>query len=209
MRGADSRVRNAYTARADEYAGLFGSIDAAHPEDRRLVGEWVRGLKGPVLDAGCGPGQWSDFMAGHGAEVEGIDLVPRFISHARTRFPAVPFRVGSLLNLGVPDGRLAGILSWYSLIHLAPEDLAPVLREFARAIAPDGGLLLGFFESAELRRFPHAVTDAYSWPKERIAALLEAAGFTVVESYSRTDPGHRPHGAIVARRVNRLPGTGR
>ncbi|WP_426302116.1 methyltransferase domain-containing protein [Arthrobacter sp. R-11] len=148
-------------------------------------------------------------MADNGAEVSGIDLVPDFIAHARARFPSVPFGVGSLRSLGVGDGHLAGVLAWYSLIHFAPEDLAPVLREFARAIAPGGGLLLGFFESEELRRFPHAVTDAYSWPVERVGALLEASGFSVVESHSRTDPGHRPHAAIVARRLGRQGGTAR
>jgi len=173
----DSDVRDAYSLRAGEYADLFGSVDAAHPEDRHLVGEWVRTLKGPVLDAGCGPGHWSGFMADNGADVEGIDLVPEFVAHARTRFPSLPFRVGSLRDLGVPDGHLSGLLAWYSVIHSAPEDLASVLREFARAIAPGGGLLLGFFESEELRRFPHAVTDAYSWPVEQLAALLEASGF--------------------------------
>jgi len=49
--GADAGVRSAYTARADEYTGLFGSIEAVHPEDRHLVEEWVRTLKGPVAIA--------------------------------------------------------------------------------------------------------------------------------------------------------------
>nr|WP_210725760.1 class I SAM-dependent methyltransferase [Arthrobacter silvisoli] len=192
-------MRSAYTARADEYTGLFGSIEAAHPEDRHLVAEWVRTLTGPVLDAGCGPGQWTGFMADNGADVAGIDLVPDFIAHARIRFPSVPFNVGSLRSLGVPQGHLAGVLAWYSLIHLAPENVAPVLREFARAIAPGGGLLLGFFESGELRRFPHAVTDAYSWPVDRFSGLLETAGFSIVETHTRSDAGHRPHAAIIAR----------
>ena len=139
-------------------------------------------------------------MATGGAEVEGVDLVPAFIEHARAHFPGVPFRVGSLRNLEVPDGRLAGILSWYSLIHLPPADVPGVLQEFARALAPGGGLLLAFFESAERTRFPHAVTDAYSWPVDDFSGLLEAAGFSVVETHTRTDAGHRPHAAIVARK---------
>ncbi|WP_120522347.1 class I SAM-dependent methyltransferase [Arthrobacter celericrescens] len=198
--GVDPVVRDAYGERAPEYVDLFGSVEAAHAEDRRLIGEWARTIDGPVLDAGCGPGHWSGYMADNGAEVEGIDLVRAFITHARARFPEVPFRVGSLRNLGVSEGRLAGILAWYSLIHLEPEDLTVVLREFARALAPGGGLLVGFFVSPELRRFPHAVTDAYSWPVGELVELLGAAGFSLVESHTRTDSGHRPHGAIVARR---------
>lgn len=199
MTALDTGVRDAYTGRATEYVDLFGSVDAAHPEDRELIGGWARTLDGPVIDAGCGPGHWSAFMASAGAVVEGVDLVPAFIEHARARFPGVPFRVGSLRNLGVPDGQLAGILSWYSLIHLEPAAVAQALQEFARVLAPGGGLLLGFFESGELRKFPHAVVDAYSWPVEELAELLSDAGFTVVERHTRTDAGHRPHAAVVAR----------
>jgi hypothetical protein len=31
-------------------------------------------------------------------------------------------------------------------------------------------------------------------------ALLDEAGFDVVDVHTRTDPGHRPHGAISAMR---------
>jgi SAM-dependent methyltransferase len=196
----DTGVRDAYAGRAAEYVDLFGSVGAAHPEDRELIGGWAQALSGPVIDAGCGPGHWSAFMASAGAVVEGVDLVPAFIEHARAQFPEVPFRVGSLRNLEVPDGWLAGILSWYSLIHLEPAAVAQALHEFARALAPGGGLLLGFFESGKLRKFPHAVVDAYSWPVEELAELLSDAGFAVVERHTRTDAGHRPHAAIMARK---------
>lgn len=49
--------------------------------------------------------------------------------------------------------------------------------------------------------FDHAVTTAYFWPLDALARLVEEAGFTVTGRHARTDPGARPHGAIIARRT--------
>lgn len=197
---SDAEVRSAYAGRAEEYAALFGSIVATHPSDRQLIVDWARPLDGPVIDAGCGPGQWTNYLIENGISAEGIDLVPEFIAHAKTVFPMVPFRLASLTDLGVPDGYASGILAWYSLIHLDPAGVPAVLRELARSTAPGGGLLLGFFEGDRLQQFPHAVTAAYHWPIDEVTRLLAAAGFTTLACHSRKDPRHRPHAAIVARR---------
>jgi SAM-dependent methyltransferase len=150
--------------------------------------------------AGCGPGQWTKFLADQGAVVEGIDLVPSFIEQAKIRFPGIPFRVASLTSLGVPEGYASGILAWYSLIHFEPGQVSSVLQELARRLAPGGSLLLGLFEGDEVGKFPHAVTPAYSWPVEDFTRMLGAAGFDTVLHERRTDPGRRPHAAISARR---------
>ncbi|HEY0188507.1 MAG TPA: hypothetical protein VGC67_13535 [Cellulomonas sp.] len=43
------------------------------------------------------------------------------------------------------------------------------------------------------------MTSAWTWPVDALACVVAAAGFTVEELHARTDPGVRPHGAIVAR----------
>lgn len=55
-------VRDAYSSRAAEYVERFGSMGAVHPSDRQLVATWADGIEGAVLDAGCGPGQWTNFL---------------------------------------------------------------------------------------------------------------------------------------------------
>ncbi|HZJ49062.1 MAG TPA: class I SAM-dependent methyltransferase, partial [Acidimicrobiia bacterium] len=154
----DNVVREAYADRAEEYTALLGSMANTHESDQRLVAKWASDLRGAVIDAGCGPGHWTDFLKKRGVDAEGIDHVQAFIVQARKRFPTVPFRVASLGDLEVRDGYAAAILAWYSVIHLAPNDLPTVLREFARCIAPGGSLLLGFFEGDTVEPFPHAVT---------------------------------------------------
>lgn len=191
-------VRSAYGARVEEYVAAVGRIDHVTEADLVLVTRWALGLHGPVLDVGCGPGQWTHHLAGLGVEVEGVDPVPEFVAHATATHPDNRYRVGRAENLGTGDGALGGVLAWYSLIHTAPERIGDVLAEFARCIRPGGGLALGFFTSDEQAPFDHAVTAAYYWPVDLLAAEVTVVGFTVAHTESRTDQPDRGHGAILA-----------
>ena len=194
------QVRETYEARAREYTEVLGTMTATAPEDRELISVWAGALEGPVADAGCGPGHWTDFLHQHGVDVEGIDMVEEFLVEASRRFPQTVFRPGLLEALPVKDGSLGGILAWYSIIHTPPRDVAAVLTEFARCLRPGGSLLVGFFEGVGTEPFAHAVAPAYYWPVPAIREILTAAGFEVSQTHSRTDPGHRPHAAVLARR---------
>jgi ubiquinone/menaquinone biosynthesis C-methylase UbiE len=198
----DTRVRDAYDARAGEYIAALGSRDAVHPDDRALVSLWAKGVNGRLLDAGCGPGHWTSFIhhAKDGVGVEGVDMVPAFVVSASERFPDVPFRIGSLDALEVADASLAGLLSWYSIIHTPPETIPAILREFARCLSPGGTLLLAFFDGATIEPFDHAVVMAYRWPVAAITRELHRAEFDVVKEHTRNGIGHRPHAALVAQR---------
>jgi ubiquinone/menaquinone biosynthesis C-methylase UbiE len=197
----EETVRRAYAARVDEYVGLLGSVAEMRREDQELLASWASGIAGRVIDAGCGPGHWTAFLHERGLAVEGVDLVPGFIASAKQRFPDITYRVGDLNDLPAGDGALGAILAWYSLIHTAPDHVPAQLAEFARCLRPGGSLLIGFFEGKVLAPFDHAVVTAYYWPVTGMRAALAGAGFEVIETHTRADPGRRPHAAIVARRV--------
>lgn len=195
-----SQVSAAYGMRSAEYVELFGEIDAAAEADRNAVLAWGRGLTGPALDVGCGPGQWTSFLVEHGVDIDGIDPTPEFVAAARRRYPLVRFEVGRAERIEAADATLGGILSWFSLFHTAPEEIGSALREFARCLRPGGGLALGFFEGPRLEPFDHAVTTAYYWPLDALSARIEACGFVVTRAERRTDPGVRSQGFITAER---------
>lgn len=197
----EDAVRTAYSPRATEYAQALGSIDHAAAPDIALISGWARDIPGPVIDVGCGPGQWTQLLADLGCEVEGLDPVEEFIDIARSSHPGVSYRVGRAEDLEVDNGTLGGILAWYSLIHTDPSRLDRACAEFARCLHPGGHLALGFFTGPLLEPFDHAVTTAWFWPVELLQQKVETAGFQVTHTETRTDPDDRPHGALLATRT--------
>ncbi|MCW4464876.1 class I SAM-dependent methyltransferase [Glutamicibacter sp. MNS18] len=193
---SDHHVRMAYGSRAAEYISLLGNQEQMHHQDRRLILGWGEQVAGPVIDAGCGPGHWTELLRQQGLDITGIDIVAEFVASANRRFPETTYRLSSLRSLGVPDGSLAGVLAWYSLIHIHPSDMPLVIAEFARAIKTGGRVLLGFFEGDSPRSFDHAVITGFYWPIEEMKRLLEQAGFQVEGIDRRHDPGSRSHAAI-------------
>lgn len=194
-----NEVSHAYARRAAEYTDLFGSMSAVDPSDRQLISTWADGLEDPVIDAGCGPGQWTNLLTELGLSARGVDLVPEFIERARRVYPGSRFEIGDLNNLGYETGSVGGVLSWYSLIHHEPDAIAIPLAEFHRMLRPAGTLLIGFFEGDEVAQFDHAVTGAYRWSVPALTEKLSVAGFDVVESRVRKRSGERPQAAIIAR----------
>lgn len=194
-------MRDAYSASSAVYIGLFGG-DVPADDDAAFVRRYLTGLPGPVLDLGCGPGQWTAFLHDLGADVTGIDVVPEFIAHARATHPGPEFRLGSMSRVELPDHSLAGILAWYSTIHLPPAGLDAALAEFRRLLADDGVLVAGFFDSDDgVAGFDHKVHPAYRWPVEVFAERLAGAGFTEVERRQQesADRPDRKYAAVAAR----------
>lgn len=193
-------TRDAYERYSAAYIASFPSVAATDPQDRDLIQAWAMAQSGPLLDVGCGPGHWTGWLHGQGLDIAGIDPVPAFIEQARSNHPDVRFRIGRAEALGVEPASLAGILAWYSLIHIDPDRLGATLSEFARALRPGGGLCIGFFAGPKLVPFEHPVAKAYFWPVSRLTEVIELAGFSVTSTVLHQDPGARNHAATVARR---------
>ncbi|MBN6778739.1 class I SAM-dependent methyltransferase [Pseudoclavibacter alba] len=191
-------VSEAYGRRSDEYVRALGSLDSTHAEDQKLISRWGRQIKGPIIDVGCGPGHWTEFLTAQGCNVRGIDPTVEFITSARQRFSQCRFALGSAESL--PANSAMGILAWYSLIHHDPVRLDIALQSCHAALSPGGSFLVGFFTAPAHAPFSHAVTTAYFWPLNEFVSCIEHVGFTVLETHERHDTTSRPHGAIVAQR---------
>jgi SAM-dependent methyltransferase len=193
------QVREAYASIADLYIELFGTSQQVPADDLALIGRHLSGRPGTVLDLGCGPGHLTDHLRSLGVAARGIDLVPEFIAHARAAHPHGEYHLGSMTSLDAENRSVAGILAWYSLIHLPPPDLAEALAEFRRVMTPGGVLVVGFVDGDEVEDFDHKVVTAYRWPVDEFSARLSRAGFTEIERRQRPgDDTHRPHAAIAA-----------
>ena len=199
----DDRVRGAYKEKFRLYIELLDRM-SVEDEDVAFVRRHLEGLEGTVLDLGCGPGQWSEWLHSLGLDVLGIDLVPEFIAHARWAHKGPEFRLGSITELDVPDSSAAAALAWFSTIHLPPVALDRALTELRRVLVPGGTTVLGFFDSEhEVVQFEHKVTTAWRWPVDAFASRLRAAGLDEVERFQWTLPDQpdRRYAAIAARRA--------
>jgi SAM-dependent methyltransferase len=197
-----AEVRRAYSSMSEQYIGLFDGDFRPHEDDTAFVRQHLTGLPGPVLDLGCGPGHWTGYLHSLGVDVTGIDMVPEFVAHARANHPGPEFRLGSMTEADALEHPAAGILSWYSTIHLPPEELDGVLGAFRRLLAPAGVLVVGFFDSADdVVAFDHAVVTAYRWPVAVFAERLETAGFAESDrrQYLSADRPDRKYAAMAAR----------
>lgn len=197
------RIQSAYGSWAPAYIDMFGSEDKAPAQDRAVIAEWCTRVSGPVLDAGCGPGHWSAFLHVRGLEVEGVDATAAFVEHARRSYPGIPFRLGDLRDIVLPPGSLGGVLAWFSLIHLDPNEVPDVVRRFSTALRPGGTMLVGFFSGDELRAFDHRVVTAWAWPLARMRSTLENAGLEVLSQDEHPQPSGRVFAEIVAGRPGR------
>src|SRR5690606_7248551 len=162
-----------YSQVAEAYIDLFGAPEQAEAEDRELIAQWAAQIHGPVLDAGCGPGHWTQFIADTNRSATGVDLVPEFLEYARANFQKPEFLRADLAQLPFEDRHFSGVLAWYSVIRTPPSELAPLLAELARVLKPGGTLLLGFFPGDQLETFAHQVAPAWYWPPADLTLLLE------------------------------------
>ncbi|MEH1056689.1 methyltransferase domain-containing protein [Micromonospora sp. CPCC 206171] len=181
-------TRTSYDTMVAGYLEFVRDELAARPLERAMLAAFAElvltGGGGPVLEVGCGPGRITRHLHDLGLDAAGLDLSPGMVAQARRDHPDLRFTEGSMLELDLPDGALAGLVAWYSVIHLPDDRLPAAFAEFHRVLAPGGHLLLAFQVGDE----PLHLTDAWGLPvsltfhrrrPERVARLLDAAGLDV------------------------------
>lgn len=170
------RLRQTYDERAEDYALMFSDELDRKPADRELLDRIATRLdgRGRVIEVGCGPGQIARYLHDRGVEISGVDLSPAMVEVATRQNPGIDFEVGDMAHLRAADDSLAGIVAFYSLIHIPPPEVPAVLGEFARALAPAGLVALAAHEGEG-----EMATDAYFFTADELVSLLETAGFAI------------------------------
>jgi SAM-dependent methyltransferase len=204
----DTRV--SYDTVALDYARLTRHLLADTPEERAvmaLFADLVRGRGGgPVADVGCGTGRVTAHLSALGLDAFGIDLSPGMLDVARREYPGLRFVLGSMTELGLADASVAGLLAWYSLIHIPDDAIGAVLAHFRRVVRPGGPLLIAFHvgDATTLKTEGYGghpmKVHVHRRRHDRMHAWLDASGFTVEEHTTVTSAESRLGGIILARR---------
>jgi SAM-dependent methyltransferase len=180
-------IAAAYDEAAADYAEQFGGELDSKPFDRELLDRFAAAVAGagPVWDVGCGAaGHIARYLADRGVAAEGCDLSEGVVAQARLRQPGLLFRVADLRDLPAPDGSLAAIVAFYSVIHLPRAQVPAALAGFRRALASGGSLLIAMHGpsdevASQLNAAGEIVApEAFGHPNEVRATLLTMAGLT-------------------------------
>ena len=192
MSNAPDSLRASYDSAAAAYVEHLYDELAKKPLDRHLLNRFAEEVRdrGTVGDLGCGPGQIARYLHDQGVRILGIDLSPEMVRWARELNPGLDFRVGDIRSLDLPDASLAGIVAFYSIIHLEPAEISVAFSEIRRVLAPEGVLLLAFHIGDQTLHLDdlwgHTVSLDFRFlvPREVIAAL-GSSGLSVTESTER------------------------
>jgi SAM-dependent methyltransferase len=194
------RTKESYDRVASEYAHSYKDELEYKPLDRALLdcfAEQLRG-KGKVADLGCGPGQIAAYLRQRGLDVIGVDLSEAMVEVGKQTFPGVEFCTGDMLALDVPSSSWAGIVAFYAIVHLSPEEVPIAARELHRVLAPGGSLLISFHVGEERVRleewYGQKVDLEWIFFSEKwVEEELVRAGFTIDASLVRAPYVPREH----------------
>ena len=190
------QIETAYGSQAADVSNMLGTEVSADDPDRAVIEPWANTVSGPILDVGSGTGRWTGQLAKLGHTIEGLEPVEKLVALARQAHPGLTFHRGWIDELSDTQNNWAGILAWYTIIHLGPEELPKALVALRAGLVDDGSLLMSFFSGPYAEAFGHPVTTAYRWPMSVMTQALERAGFEVRHRY-----GGSPHAYIIARAV--------
>lgn len=120
------------------------------PEHAEIFIQLAKMQPGLIVDAGCGTGEVTKYLAEQGLQVEGFDASPNQIAEAKDRYPELTFFQDHIENFSkrYPQHSIQGIWFGYSLIHMSTkEDIVQAIRESSKALVLGGIMYLAVQES--------------------------------------------------------------
>jgi predicted methyltransferase len=110
-----------------------------------------------------------------------------------------------MTDLDLADGSVAGVLAFWSVIHVPDASVPGVFAQFRRVLRPGCPLLVGFHVGDETRRTREGYSgrsinvDSHRRRPDEVAHWLRAAGFTI-EAELVMRPDEEVPGAIIIAR---------
>jgi SAM-dependent methyltransferase len=170
-----------------DYFAFESRMRASTDEIRRRQLPYVEDFRdaAPVLDAGCGRGEFLGLLREAGIEARGVDADADMVAFARGEgLDVEQADVVGYLD-GLDDGALGGVFAAQLVEHLPPPVLLRFL-ELAQAKLRPGGLLVAEtinpLSPLALRNYFADLTHAQPLVPETLVLLARHAGFQEVET---------------------------
>ncbi|UJR83504.1 class I SAM-dependent methyltransferase [Sandaracinus amylolyticus] len=182
---------------------------ASRPPNARLIAEVASLRPGRVLDAGCGHGAETLWLAAHGWAVTGVDFSASALAHARSTAEALGPEIAARItwveaDLGAwtpPREHFDLVVCLY--VHVAGS-VDEMVRRMASAVAPGGALfMVGHRPIDPATGEPTAAAGQVQVSVERAIAALDRSAWELVvaEERPRAIAGTGVDAVIFAKRV--------
>lgn len=112
-------------------------LDIEQPVVREILDSLPVGV---ALDAACGTGRHTAYLASLGHKVIGVDTSPEMLARARDKVPEGAFYEADLHDVPLPDESVDLLVCAIALSHVA--DLGRALAEFVRVLRQNGHLVI-------------------------------------------------------------------
>lgn len=192
MRQDLSKIEKAYDWIAKEYAEEFFDEHEKKPKDQEILAKFSHeiGDRKPVWDFGCGPGQTTKYLKDLGLNISGLDCSEKILEQARRLYPEIKFSKGNILDLLFENNSIAGVVSFYAIVHFTEEQVETAFREVFRVLQPGGLFLLTYHigkETIHLNEFlgKKIDVDFIFFTSDFIFSCLKKVGFEQIEMIER------------------------
>ena len=194
-RRSDKRSDKRYVQEYEDYVARMQTL-FEHDEamayavgggDFSKVGQWELRLLADaglreghrIIDVGCGSGRLAAALTarfGDRISYLGLDIVQTMLDYAATvSDPSYRFALNTELAIPAPDASCDFIVFFSVVTHLLHEESFRYLRDAARALKPDGRLVLTFLESKQNWSIFERVVEVSQDPsiKEPLVMFIE------------------------------------
>ena len=175
-----------YLAFEDRFRGSIDDIKGRLRPYLDRVRAHLPALPGrPLLDVGCGRGEWLELLAEAGLEAYGVDTNEHAVAFCAQRGLQAR-RSDVLAHLGtLPEGALGAISAFHVIEHLPLEVLRAFLEEARRTLVPGGILMLESPNPESIKvgatTFHYDPTHLRPIPPQLADFFAEQAGFVDIE----------------------------
>jgi len=163
----------------------------------------------PLLDVGCGRGEWLELLGEEHLQASGVDSNRILVEWCRDR--GLEVKEAELINYlhQIPDASLGAVTGFHIIEHLAIETLVEFLNQCVRVVKP-GGVVI--FETPNPQNvlvgscnFYFDPTHRNPLPSQVTKFLLESRGFVRVEVLNLNPSDDTPvdENSELARRFNK------
>jgi 2-polyprenyl-3-methyl-5-hydroxy-6-metoxy-1,4-benzoquinol methylase len=175
-----------YLSFEDRYRGSRSDIK----DRQRFYLPWIEACyaatdRAPVIDIGCGRGEWLELLSEANVEARGYDLNRIAVDECRARGLEVMLADAIETLASLPEKSCSAVTAFHIVEHLAFEDVVALLDQSLRVLQPGGILIVETPNPANLivaaEKFYMDPTHRNPLPSELTAYLLKSRGFEAVE----------------------------